>query len=43
MFKLFTIGALIYILYRITFKPNLLTGEQSKDDDSEYIDYEEVD
>ena len=50
MFKLFTVCALVYILYRISSTPNLLTGKKDKKniknknvDENEYIDYEEVD
>jgi len=54
MFKLIVIGALIYLFYRITMKPNQLPEDQTPkvqqnkkqappDDDGEFIDYEEID
>lgn len=46
LFKLFTISALVYILYRISSTPRFLSGDKKsakKDiDEGDYVDYEEV-
>ena len=52
MFKILTIGVLIYVLYTMVFKKNLIPGatedkklnnNQQDNDEGEYVDYEEVD
>lgn len=55
MFKILTIGALIYLFYRIVFiqksikapedgsKLNKKNNNPQKPDDGEFVDYEEVD
>ncbi|MEM9916477.1 MAG: hypothetical protein AAF990_00195 [Bacteroidota bacterium] len=51
LFKIFTIGALIYLFYRMSFAPKKIeetkSGQQidnnPKNTDDDYIDYEEVD
>ncbi len=46
LFKFFTVGALIYILYRISAVPRLLENTSNNNekniDESDYVDYEEV-
>ena len=52
MFKILTLGILLYALYRLFFGPPLLNTPKIKngskqqleqDEDDEYVDYEEVD
>ena len=48
MFKLITIGVLLYLLYRLVFPPALNQGQKQEmldqqEDDGEFIDYEEID
>ena len=49
MFKLYIVSILLYFAYRTIIKPMLPSSKQNlyeeddKIDDSEYIDYEEVD
>lgn len=44
MFKILTIGVLLYLLYRVVAPPPRIQSPSSqKEDDGEYIDYEEVD
>lgn len=51
LFKFFTVGALLYILYRISMPNPLNKGQidrkskkkQSIEDRDDYIDYEEID
>ena len=52
MFKILTLGILLYALYRLFFGPPLLDTPEIKkgskkqlnrDEDEEYVDYEEVD
>jgi hypothetical protein len=52
MFKILTLGILLYALYRLFFGPPLLDTPEIKkgskqslnpDEDGEYVDYEEVD
>ena len=51
MFKILTLGILLYVLYRLFFGPPLLDTPEIKkgskqrlntDEDDEYVDYEEV-
>ncbi|MEO1513813.1 MAG: hypothetical protein AAFV95_02330 [Bacteroidota bacterium] len=50
LFKIFTIGALIYLFYRMSFAPRKIDqpktagpSEKSNAKDDDYIDYEEID
>ena len=51
MFKLLTIGVLIYLIYRFTVKPSMIDASaensriKTKDeaDDGDFVEYEEVD
>ncbi len=55
MFKILTIGALIYLFYRIVFAPKAINAPEDgsklnkknnnpqNTDDGEFVDYEEID
>ncbi len=50
MFKILTIGVLIYLLYRFTFQSGQIGPSgvkkdlpEEQEEDGDYIDYEEVD
>lgn len=49
MFKLLTIGVLVYLIYRFTVKPTLIdtpagntTFKKKPDEDGDFVDYEEI-